>query len=283
MFRAVLDWVLADRVLLLQSGFWPGSADREDISRGEENPWEAAGPGTCRGRETALEEKSFESSPPPSRTRVAAGAWLEGRGSRANFKPSACPSLPATGSRPIHSIGKGPFPDGRPYLPSRSPCSAPRRQPFPARWVSGLGLWEAHYHPLGFPSSQSAPSGEDEEIWWGCLSLLPALAERRVAQTCLLARGSLLECAPSAGPPSLHSSLCGPAPPPSAGGRGGETLGLGNGACTGRARASRPRLEGCSTLPTPEFGCSPTPCPALFNGQTEVGASNGRPPIQDGR
>lgn len=94
---------------------------------------EAAWPGTPRAREAALVEEPFESPPPPSRTAATAGreAGREGAG-RANFKPPARPRLPAPQNRLVHSAGRGPFPDGPPYLPSCSLRSVPRRQPFPA-------------------------------------------------------------------------------------------------------------------------------------------------------
>lgn len=128
-----LDWVQPDGVLSLPGEARLGSAGGEESSRAEGSSREAAWPGTPRAREAALVEEPFESPPPPSRTAAAAGreAGREGAG-RANFKPPARPLLPAPQNRLVHSAGRGPFPDGPPYLPSCSLRSVPRRQPFPA-------------------------------------------------------------------------------------------------------------------------------------------------------
>ena len=142
--------------------------------------------------------------PPPTHAR------REGA-SPANFKPPACPSLPAYQSRLAHSAGRGPFPDGWPYLPSGSLSSAPRRQPFPALWVSGPGLWEVRYHPPGFPAASPHRAARKRRgSWWGCPPLLSALAGGRIAQTCPLGPGSPLECAPGAGPPACIPCSTGP-------------------------------------------------------------------------
>lgn len=154
----------------------------------------------------------------------------------------------------MHSAGRGPFPDGWPYLPSGSLRSAPCRR-FPARWVSGPVLGEAHYHPHqgSPPASIHRVLRKRRRSQRGCPpALLSALAEASCANLPPRPRVSPGMC-PGRRAPSLHSSLCGPAPPLSAGGRVGEIIRRGSGACPGRARASRPRLEGCSTLPTLEF------------------------------
>lgn len=105
-----------------------GVTEEKRLHRVRGSPREADWPETCRVREAPLVEKPFESPPPPPRSPAAAGGQLEGNGAGpANFKPAACPSLPAPRNRLVHSTGKGPFPDGRPYLfPLLSALSPPQ-------------------------------------------------------------------------------------------------------------------------------------------------------------
>lgn len=136
---------------------------------------------------------------PYSRRRGPA-AGREGAG-RANFKPPACSSLPAPRNRLAHITGEGPLPDGGPSLSSGSPRSAPRRQPFPARGVSGPGLWEATTIPLASPpASPHRVVRTRRESWWWCNPLL--LAGSPSCANLPPGSGSPLECAPGARPPA---------------------------------------------------------------------------------
>lgn len=122
-------------------------------------PWKRPGPGRPERGRLHWWKSPLSHRPHHLRSSRRPGAGRE-VASRANFKPSACPSLPAPQSLLVHGAGRGPFADGPPYLPSCSPRSAPRRQPFPAHSVSGPGLCEAHHHLPGCLASPSAPNGE---------------------------------------------------------------------------------------------------------------------------
>ena len=111
-------------------------------------PWKRPGPGHPERGRLHWWKSPLSHRPHHLRSSRRPGAGRE-VASRANFKPSACPSLPAPQSLLVHGAGRGPFADGPPYLPSCSPRSAPRRQPFPAHSVSGPGLCEAHHHLPG--------------------------------------------------------------------------------------------------------------------------------------
>lgn len=194
-------------------------------------------------------EKPFESPPPLPRTPAAGGPRLEGRGRARlilNLRPAlVCPRPKAD----FAQYGRGPFPDGRPDLPSQP--TDPLRQPF-RRAVSGPKLREAHFHPLGFPASGLVPSsGERRGSWWGCLSWTSSCANMP------LGPGSPLECALGARPPGLHSRSCSqPRLQAPAGG-------VGRLSAWGVAHVpAEPGLQGHSWkdaayCPPPEFSCIP--------------------------
>lgn len=122
-------------------------------------PWKRPGRGHPEGGRLHWWKSPLSHRPHHLRCRRRPRAGREGE-IRANFKLSACPSLPAPQSLLVHGAGRGPFADGPPYLSSCSPRSAPRRRPFPVHSVSGPGLWKAHHHLPGCLVIQSAPGGE---------------------------------------------------------------------------------------------------------------------------
>lgn len=165
---------------------------------------------------------------PDSRRRgPAAGREAAGR---ANFKPPACSSLPAPRNRSRTIPGKALFQMAGPTSPPARRAQPPAGSPFRRAGFPGQDFGR----PLPPPWPRRQPvhtewCGRGERVGGGaipCSSL-----GRRVAQTCPPGSGSPLECAPGARPSSLHSSRCGPAPPPRMGGRGGGTIGLGSGTC----------------------------------------------------
>lgn len=90
-------------------------------------------------------------------------------------------------------------PTSPPALSAQAPAGSPfRRAGFPGQ-DSGRRTTTPRGSP---PASRHRVARKRRESWCGCPPLLPALAERGVAQTCPPGPGSPLECAPGAWPPA---------------------------------------------------------------------------------
>lgn len=239
-----------------------GSASRRETSRGEVSLREAVRPGTRRELVAALVEKPFESPPPPSRTPAAAGPLLEGRG-RAGLILNRQPALVCLrpGADSCTVLGEALFQMVGPTSPP-APCAQPpagsafRRAGFPDQ-DSG----RCTTTPQGSPPASTHRVVRKKRELAGVPSPAPSLSWGASYANLPPRPGVSPGMCPGRRAPSLHSSLCRPAPPLSAGGRVSEIIGGGSGACPGRAPASRPRLEGCkytahfSVLMQPLLSC----------------------------
>lgn len=180
-------------------------------------------------------EKPFESPPPPSRTLAAAGQQLEGRGRARlilNLRPAPVCLRPGTDSCTVP--GKAPFQMAGPTSPPARGAQPPAGSPFRRAGFPGQDSGRCPSSPpprASLPASPHRVMRKRRESWRGCPPLLPDLAGSRSCANLPSGPGSPLECAPGAGPPACIPRAAGPAPPPRSGGRGGETVGLGNGAC----------------------------------------------------